>query len=192
MAKKKTRKRIASRKRTTRRRATYRRTGASLSSASWAEIQGELRRREEAVAKLDKQRMQLLADLEAIEEEIADLGGGAAKPKRGRPRKVGRRPGRKPGRRPGRKPGRKPGRRPGRKVAGRPAPRRGRGGKMSLVEALSNVLSGSTMSVTEAAAAVKKIGYQTKSENFRTIVNQTLIKYPKLYKKIARGQYTAA
>ena len=62
---------------------------------------------------------------------------------------------------------------------------------MSLVEALTKVLTGKTLSVTEASVAVKKIGYKTKSENFRTIVNQTLIKYPNLYKKVARGQYTA-
>ena len=185
MAKKKTRKKRTSKKRTTKRRATRRRAGASLSLASWDEIQDELRRREEAVADLDKQRMQLLADLEAIDKEIEELGGGVAKPRRGRPRKkVGRRPGRRPGRKPGRKPA-------ARKIARRPAPRRGRGGKMSLVEALTKVLSGKTMSVTEASVAVKKIGYKTKSENFRTIVNQTLIKYPNLYRQVARGQYTA-
>lgn len=63
---------------------------------------------------------------------------------------------------------------------------------MSLVEALAKVLKGKTMSVTEAAAAAQKAGYVTTAENFRTIVNQALIKHTDKFKKVERGQYTAA
>lgn len=62
----------------------------------------------------------------------------------------------------------------------------------NLVEALASVLKGKTMGVTEVSAAVQKAGYKTSSANFRTIVNQALIKHTKIFKKVARGQYTAA
>lgn len=72
----------------------------------------------------------------------------------------------------------------------------GRGGRRprnesNLPEALVGVLSGKTMSVTEAADAVQKAGYITTSPNFRTIVNQALIR-DKRFKRVGRGQYTAA
>lgn len=62
----------------------------------------------------------------------------------------------------------------------------------SLAEALANLLKGKTMSVTDASVAVQKAGYNTNAANFRTIVNQCLISHKKLFKKVARGQYTAA
>lgn len=61
----------------------------------------------------------------------------------------------------------------------------------SLVEALAKLLKGKTMGVTEAAEAVVKAGYNTNAANFRTIVNQTLIKHKTVFKKVERGQYTA-
>ncbi|QKK07492.1 MAG: hypothetical protein HND58_04495 [Planctomycetota bacterium] len=60
----------------------------------------------------------------------------------------------------------------------------------SLEVSLAKTLQGKTMGVSEVATAVQKAGYKTTSPNFRTIVNQTLIKSP-LIKKIGRGQYTA-
>jgi hypothetical protein len=60
----------------------------------------------------------------------------------------------------------------------------------NLVESLTKVLSGKTMSVTEVADAVQKAGYATTSPNFRTIVNQALIASGK-FKRVGRGQYTA-
>lgn len=63
--------------------------------------------------------------------------------------------------------------------------------EMNLVEALQKTLKGKTMGVTEVAEAVQKAGYKTSAANFRTIVNQTLIKNPKIFKKVARGQYSA-
>lgn len=61
----------------------------------------------------------------------------------------------------------------------------------NLAEALHKVLKGKTMGVTEVAQAVQEAGYQTTAENFRTIVNQCLIRHRKLFKKQSRGQYTS-
>jgi hypothetical protein len=62
----------------------------------------------------------------------------------------------------------------------------------NLNDALAAVLKGKTMGVTEAADAVLKAGYRSNAANFRTIVNQTLIKSRQIFKKVGRGQYTAA
>lgn len=65
--------------------------------------------------------------------------------------------------------------------------------EVQLLDALKAALKGKTMSVTEAAEAVQKAGYQTSSVNFRTIVNQTLINnLKKGFKRVGRGQYTAS
>ncbi len=60
----------------------------------------------------------------------------------------------------------------------------------NLIEALTEALSGKTMSVTDVAEDVQRRGYVTTSPSFRTIVNQTLINSGK-FKRISRGQYTA-
>lgn len=60
----------------------------------------------------------------------------------------------------------------------------------TLPDALHKVLMGVTMSVTDAAEAVKAAGYQSTAANFRTMVNQALLK-DKRFKKVSRGQYTA-
>jgi hypothetical protein len=60
-----------------------------------------------------------------------------------------------------------------------------------LPEALKAVLEGKTLSVTEAAEAVQAAGYKTHSSNFKIMVNMVLTKYPKMFKRVARGQYTA-
>lgn len=69
-----------------------------------------------------------------------------------------------------------------------------RGGRprngMKLADALLEVLKGRTMSVTEAAQAVQLAGYQTSSDNFRTIVNQTLLKDER-FENVERGRYRA-
>lgn len=59
----------------------------------------------------------------------------------------------------------------------------------NLADALAEMLSERVMTVTEVAAAVQEAGYKTTSPNFRTIVNQTLLKDPR-FKRIGRGQYT--
>ena len=61
---------------------------------------------------------------------------------------------------------------------------------MNLVEALSATLQGKTMSVTDAAEAVQRAGYQTTSPNFRTMVNAALLNKKK-FKRVQRGQYTS-
>ncbi len=84
--------------------------------------------------------------------------------------------------------------------ANAPATRVGRGGggrvrpqnKVSLVEALAAVLKGKTMTVSNAAEAVKKSGYKTNAANFRVMVNQAFIKHRNIFKKISHGHYTAA
>lgn len=77
----------------------------------------------------------------------------------------------------------------GRRAGAIPGRRRPRN-ETNLVEALAQVLKGKTMTVTEVAQAVQDAGYKTTSANFRTIVNQTLIKSDR-FKKVGRGQYTA-
>ncbi len=61
---------------------------------------------------------------------------------------------------------------------------------MNLADALYQLLRKQTMSVTQVAEAVQKAGYKTSSPNFRTIVNQTLLKDGR-FKRVGRGQYTA-
>ena len=63
--------------------------------------------------------------------------------------------------------------------------------EMNLVDTLSKVLKNKTMSVTDAAQAARDSGYMTTAANFRTIVNQALIREKKVFKKISRGQYTS-
>lgn len=60
----------------------------------------------------------------------------------------------------------------------------------NLADSLVDLLNGKTMSVTEAAEKVVEAGYRTTAANFRTIVNQTLLR-DKRFKKVSRGQYTA-
>lgn len=161
-------------------------SGYSLSKISSRALQAELVRRQSSVGRLERERQRLTAKLREIEQQIADLapgtppsaGGGSAaagpapaRAKRGRP--VGR-------------------------PAGRPAGRRGGGERtrpvndMPLVPALKKLLSGRTLRVKDIVVEVQKAGYKTNSPNFRTIVNQTLVKYPKVFKRAGRGKYTAS
>ena len=75
---------------------------------------------------------------------------------------------------------------------GRNGRRRGRRRSAdSLSSLLQSILRGKTMTVAEMAEAAKKTGYKSKSKNFRVIVSLTLLKNRKLFKRVARGQYTA-
>ncbi len=60
----------------------------------------------------------------------------------------------------------------------------------NLADSLVNVLKGEVMNVTGVALAVQRAGYRTTSPNFRTIVNQTLLRDPRI-KRVSRGRYTA-
>lgn len=59
-----------------------------------------------------------------------------------------------------------------------------------LADALVDLLSDQTLSVTEATQKVQDAGYRTTAANFRTIVNQTLIRDTR-FKRVSRGQYTS-
>ena len=63
--------------------------------------------------------------------------------------------------------------------------------EMNLVDTLQKILKNKTMSVTDVTQAARDSGYLTTAANFRTIVNQALIRETKVFKKISRGQYTA-
>jgi hypothetical protein len=61
--------------------------------------------------------------------------------------------------------------------------------KISLVQALTDALSGKSLSIEQAMDAVKKAGYQSSSASFRQIVSQTLVSRPE-FKRVSRGVYT--
>jgi len=71
-------------------------------------------------------------------------------------------------------------------IEGRKRPRN----EQNLADALVELLSDQTLNVTRIAEEVQRSGYRTTSPNFRTIVNQTLIK-DKRFERVGRGQYTA-
>lgn len=150
---------------------------AKLSRISTVDLRKELDRRQNQMGALMARREKLAGELAVIDAELDAFGGTVTK----------RGPGRPPGRATKRsaKRGRKP------RKANRGAVTRSEN-SMTLTEALKKVLKNKTMGVTEVSNAVQKSGYKTNAENFRTIVNQTLIKNPKMFKKISRGQYTAS
>ncbi len=133
----------------------------SLRGVSVDALRKEIERRESKLDALEAQRDQLLGELETVEREISGITGSARAIRSARAGVI------------------PPGRKRARNV-------------MNLAEAMKKVLQGKTMSVTEIAEAVQRAGYKTTSAgNFRTIVNQTLIKEKKDFKRISRGQYTA-
>jgi hypothetical protein len=156
---------------------------SKLASASFADLQNELHRRQEQVQTLLTARERLSAELQELEQLIESVGGsdiglGVVAPMRRRG------------------PGRPPGSGKGRKAMSVAAPRHGRRGPRTrnaanLADSLASVLKGKTMGVSEVATAVQRAGYKTTSPNFRTIVNQALLANPSMFKKVSRGQYTA-
>lgn len=138
------------------------------------DLQRELERRSSQVDELVAEREQLLARVAELDAEISASGGPG---RRGRPRKTSGRKAVHAGKAPAKS----------RSSTGRKRPKN----DMSLAEALAKLLKNKTMGVTEITSAVQKAGYKTNAENFRTIVNQTLIKDDR-FKKVSRGQYTAA
>lgn len=137
---------------------------SGLAHLSMNELRAELARRARAAQSLQRKRAKLVTKLNALDERIRDLGLNAGIHTNGvRTGRVGAVPGRKRAR-----------------------------NETNLAEALAKVLKGKTMGVTEVAEAVQKAGYQTTAANFRTIVNQCLIKNNKMFKKVERGQYTAS
>lgn len=135
-----------------------------LSSLSIQALQKEIAKRQQKASGLLRKRKALEARLAALDAKIAAAGLSA-----------------------GPTGGGGGGGRGGKRGGGRR--RNAEGG---LAGALNKVLQGHTMGVTEVAEAVKKAGYKTGAANFRTIVNACLIKHKDLFKKVSRGQYTAA
>ena len=133
----------------------------SLARISSAQLQAELRRRERATGTLLRRRGKLQAQVDALDAQIAQLGGSVnGEARRG----------------------------PGRRTRGGTGRRRRAKNGMTLTEALAKALGRRSMSVTEAAAAVRKAGYRTNSKSFRTQVNIALIKSGK-FKRVGRGEY---
>ena len=137
----------------------------SLASLTIEAIHAELRKRQRKIPVLRKKLAKAQSKVDAIQAQIDMLAGpGVAAAVKAGPRAA-------------------------RKVGG---PRKGRGpNAVSLLSALQDALKGKTMSVGEAIEAVRKAGYVSESPNFRTMVNQQLIKKA-YFKKVARGTYTAA
>ncbi len=151
-----------------------------LSRISTVDLRRELERRHSRVGAIQSRRAQLAAALASLDAELNAFG---------EPVVVKRGPGRPPGSKNKKKRG-KTGRRGRRSNRGAAATRAQN--TMTLTEALQGVLRGKTMGVTEVSKAVQKAGYKTNAANFRTIVNQTLIKNSKMFRKVDRGLYTAA
>jgi hypothetical protein len=139
---------------------------SGLRGASFGEIQGEIRRRQRELQSLVRRRSKLAGQLEAVNMAIAEQGlelGGMASA------------------------GMTSAMRGAAPVAvGRKRPRN----DQNLADALAEVLSKQTLSVTEVSEEVQRHGYRTTSPNFRTIVNQTLIKDPR-FTRVGRGLYTS-
>lgn len=150
-----------------------RRPAGKLNVISTADLRAELSRREGQVGKLQARERELAAELAQVQRELAAFGLASA------PAPARRGPGRPPG--------------PRLAILRGPlaAGRKRHQNDSNLEAALAGVLKGKTMGVTEVASAVQAAGYRTTSPNFRTIVNQALIR-SNLIKKVSRGQYTAA
>lgn len=56
---------------------------------------------------------------------------------------------------------------------------------------LGSLLDGKTMNVNDMAAAALESGYKTGSKDFRSVIALTMLKHPKIFKRVSRGQYTA-
>jgi hypothetical protein len=168
-SRKKTARATTTRKKAGRPKGSKNKRGASLSRMTTSALSAELARRQRRLPMLQRQHADLMNKLEAIEAEIAEMGGNATGGGATR--------------------GRKPSGRPAGRPVGSGGGKRPRNAK-NLEDTLADTLRGKTMSVTEATAAVQSRGYKTTAANFRTIVNATLLKSKKI-KKVSRGQYTA-
>lgn len=144
--------------------------GAGLRSLTTSALLAEVKRREQSITSMIRERDALATRLASLNDEIAVLSGGAVAPAAapaGRAGKGKRGKGR-------------------RGSTGRTRPKN----EGTLEDALVKTLTDKVMGVNEVAAAVIQGGYKTNAENFRTIVNQCLIRSTRI-KKVARGKYTA-
>jgi hypothetical protein len=143
------------------------RVGSALAGISIDTLNAEIRRRQRGMKGLISRYNKAAAKAGRLAAQIESLGGSVSAAAGGTSR-------------------RGPARGRPRGSTGRKRPKN----KMSLMEALAGVLKGKELGVTEAAAAVLSSGYRTSAANFRTMVNQALLKSNK-FKKISRGVYTA-
>lgn len=159
---------------------------SKLSNASLESLTAELERRQKALPKLEAKAAELRAALEAVEGEIAMLGGSEAPKPRGRKaaaKKTRRgrrgRPARAAGKgRAGAKRGKKTGRR-----RGRPA-----GAPGTLFDAVRQVTGSSPMSPKEIREAIIAKGLKKESKTMGTQISQVLSKN-KIFKQKARAQW---
>jgi len=147
--------------------------GSGLKGISITDLHAELRRRQSGAKPLIKKRETLAGRLAAIDSELATLGISVSEGSSGRGGRVSMGMGTGTGM--------------GNAGAGRKRPVN----ELNLVDSLAKILKGKTMGVSESAEAVQKAGYKTSAANFRTIVNQTLIKHKTIFKKVERGLYSA-
>ncbi|MCZ7591440.1 MAG: hypothetical protein M5U15_04455 [Kiritimatiellae bacterium] len=144
----------------------------SVSSLSTLELIAEInRRRQQQLPRLKEQAAKIEKQLSAINAQIAELSGiaPAAPQTRGKAKK---------------------------KAAAKSKAAPAKGGdkrphnKISLADAILAVLTkDNPMNARQIIAAVKKNGYKTKSDNFETIVYQTLAREKKRIAKASRGHY---
>lgn len=142
----------------------------NLSRVPTIELRGELERRSARFDAMEAKRSALLEELKQLESELGDLeaAAGAASGKRHRRTSASSR------------------RRHGSAAAATRATN-----KLTLAQALQQALKGKTMSVGELVEAVQRAGYKSNANNFRMMVNLTLLKRKDLFRKTGRGQYTS-
>ncbi|NQT11257.1 MAG: hypothetical protein HQ582_00820 [Planctomycetes bacterium] len=136
-------------------------------AASITDLENAIARAEERIAGLEKKRANLLAQVGAVDAEIASLKGED-----------------KPAPTPA-----APAPKAKKKSKKRVKAKRGRKG--TLVGAIANALKAadSPMKVADIAKAVVKAGYKTKSKNVPNLIREALTRVPRI-KKVSRGQYT--
>ncbi len=154
-AKKTKRTKVASKKSSARR-------AAGARTLSTAALVKELERRQSRIDGLLAERQQVAARLDALDSEIAALGGAysAGSSSKG--------------------------------PSPRATARGSRRNKLPLGDAIAEALAGQKgLTIDEIMTAVQRAGYQSKSPNFRNIASQTLGKDAR-FKRVGRGVYTLA
>ena len=142
----------------------------SLTSLSTAELQAELARRQSQAGKLEARREKLLAEIAELDQQLAALGGTAAKVATGK-----RGPGRPKG----------SGKGKGSRGPRGPMPKN----DVTLPDAIAAAMEvRAVVSPKEAAALVLENGYKTNAAHFGMLVSNALAKDPR-FKRLGRGQY---
>lgn len=146
---------------------------SKLAGVSIDALQAEIERRRRAMSTIVTRRNQLIAEIAKLDAmlsaagispaDVSGTGRSAGGPRKAKAGRVGR---------------------DGRRIGGRAK------NSQSLADALLALLKDRTMSVVDMVKKVQEAGYKTTSPNFRTIVNQTLIKDNR-FKRVGRGEYTA-